>query len=54
MSFFDLNIGTQQTCNKCEGFYDNYYESTPHSFKRLGRFIDNDYIEILSTKLVRP
>jgi len=55
MSFFDLNIGIQQTCNRCEGYYYNYYyKSTSHSFKCLSCFIDNDYIELLSTELVPP
>jgi len=53
MSFFALNIGTQQTCNEL-GKICGCYENVPHSFKCLSCFVDNDYIELLGTELVTP
>jgi hypothetical protein len=54
MSFFALNMGIQQTCNEYHMIRATYscYASTPHSLKSLGCFVDDDYVELLSTKLV--
>jgi len=51
MSFLALNTGIQQTCNVCKG-HPRHCEKMPHSFKRLGRLVDNDHIKLQGTQLV--
>lgn len=53
MSFLALNMGIQQTCNVCKG-HPRHCENMLHSFKRLGRLVDNDHIKLQGTQLVPP